>query len=179
MPQGTGTVSKVFDRKWQDKVLYSFKLDGDDQYYRTGENKPACNEGDSISFSYGQTAGGANNVQRGSLTVGTSAAPKPNGSGGQQRSAARGPDPRQHMIMYQSATNYAIQMTTAALAAGILPAAGTNKAAKWDTYKGLVCEIRDEVFSDFIAAEERLNKGEPILAKPEVEEKEPDDNDWT
>ena len=176
MPQATGRVSRIFTKDWQGKTLYSFKIDGNDEYFRTGETQPAFAEGDNISFSYGQTANGANNVQRGSAKV-ESSAPKP--SGGQQPSAGRGPDTRQHLIMYQASTNYAIQMTTAALAAGILPAAGTNKAAKWDTYKGLVHEIRDEIFTEFTDAEARLNKGEPILAKEAVaEEAAETDEDW-
>ena len=51
-----GLVSKTYEREWNDRdtgediVLYSFQIDGDKRYFRTGTNKPGIREGDAISF---------------------------------------------------------------------------------------------------------------------------------
>lgn len=49
--QKQGVISKVFSKPFQNKTLYSFQLQGDQQYYRLGEKKPPfVQDGASIQF---------------------------------------------------------------------------------------------------------------------------------
>lgn len=49
--QKQGVISRVFDKPYQNKTLYSFQLQGDSQYYRLGEKKPPfVQNGASIQF---------------------------------------------------------------------------------------------------------------------------------
>ena len=59
MFSGQGQVSQVsakpFTDKWGKNItLYSFQIQGDQSWYRTGTNLPPCNQGDNISFIFEQ-----------------------------------------------------------------------------------------------------------------------------
>lgn len=48
MPKGV--VSKIFEKQWDDGKTYSFKLSGDETFYRLGKISPQFSEGSSIQF---------------------------------------------------------------------------------------------------------------------------------
>ncbi len=59
MYQGNGVVSQVsakpFTDKWGKNItLYSFQIQGDNGWYRTGTNAPQCNQGDQVQFVFEQ-----------------------------------------------------------------------------------------------------------------------------
>lgn len=69
-----GQVAQVSEKPFRDKwgkdiILYSFQLQGDNRWYRTGTMRPPCNQGDSINFVFEQQGNNAK-VDVNSLTGG-------------------------------------------------------------------------------------------------------------
>jgi len=58
-----GVVDKTFTKDWYDKrsneniILHSFRLEGDNTYYRTGTTPIPANKGDAVEFSYDDRSG--------------------------------------------------------------------------------------------------------------------------
>lgn len=178
--RASGVVSEVFEREWEGRdgtvVLHSFKLDGDNRYYRTGTT-PLVREGDSIAF----TADGKGNVDTDSLEKGvdaprqaprqqnaTQAYRRPGGGGGKswggkkasdrdgywERKEARDQEIVEPRITWSSAQSDAVVLVTAALQHDLLSFGNANKGARL----GLLLDYVDQVTARF--ATQRFNAAE-------------------
>lgn len=89
--QVRGKSSMVFNGKWGDVELWSFQVEGDNRYFRTGKTNPPVSDGDTISFEY-ETKQDKNNVDVDTITKiaaeDVQQAPKPSGPKDQQQSTS-------------------------------------------------------------------------------------------
>lgn len=198
-----GIVRYINEKEWDDRrsgetiMLYSFKLDGDDDYYRTGQTKPEFEEGQSIAFEVDNK----NNVDLETVEVleaEVKKAPKATGrpakSGGFSKNAsgsAGGRDeywakkeardlekdaryqkvdiPRMTFCTSQDA---AVSLVTAALQHDCLPKIGTvSKTARLSALLAYVDEITDRFFR------QRMGAATEVSEETETEEEGSDDND--
>lgn len=163
--QMQGTVGWTGSKAWQDKVFYSFKIDGVEDFFRTGTDNPNVTKGDVVSFGYVNKANkqGVINKEVQAATINkvavasnpaAGATPSPSGT-----TKAVGKDDywgrkeatdevRQKIIAYQASRNASIEMINAALVAGILPLGSGAKDAKFDLYKEMVWKLTQELFAD-------------------------------
>lgn len=96
--QTTGVVFHVHEKEWSNKILYSFKFDGQDDWYRMGENQHAgiIERGNKVAIKFSVDQRGNNQIDRVKLLeagVGVSEqAPRQNsgGGGGQRRGGGGG-----------------------------------------------------------------------------------------
>ena len=184
-----GTVSDVSSKEWQDKLLWSFQVDGDKRYFRTGEKKPNFSVGDLVKFEFEQK-GKSNAVQFNTIKSKKgdgSYTPKPkpsyNGGGFKKKSNSRDDywenkdkydkQVTQPMIHLQSATNAAINLVAAAVQAECspLPKSG-KKEEKFEAYKAIVLKVADELFANYCEKVESLNAGNPPVEQKAVEVQE-------
>lgn len=148
-----GLISKVYEREWQDRdtgediILYSFQIDGEKRYFRTGTNKPGVREGDAISF---VADAKSNNVDVKSIEkIDADDVPTPKKSSGKSYGGGRGggtassskywedkakrdqeiTEPR---ISYSAAQRNATTLVAAALEADILSFGQAAKGKKLD-----------------------------------------------
>lgn len=178
-----GIVSEVSATPWKDRdtnddiVLHSFRLEDNNQWFRTGQKDPSLTAGDGIKF---VTTRGQN-VDVGSieqLDPSKVTKPKPAASAGSSQGdgGARRASPtasmtrnsyweekdrydkevRQPMIAFQSARRDAVDVVTAALAADIL-SLGQKKADKLDLLIGYIDEVTDSMLERYKSYEENLN----------------------
>jgi hypothetical protein len=180
----TGRIVEVFSRPWEGRngpiTLYSFKLQNDKQFYRTGENELA-KQGDFVEFE----ADAKGNVSSLSVSAVPLAATPPaqpaykpqgvaGGGGYKQKAAekdaywadkeARDVDKEKHYrevveprITWASAQSDAVRVVNAALQHDLLAFGNANKSAKL----GLLLEYVDQVTARFAA--QRYNA--PALLK--------------
>ena len=154
MFQGQGIVQtiseKPFTDKWNKQItLYSFTLQGNQQWFRTGTTRPNCHQGDNISFVYeqqGQNAkvdpntiqGGGQAPQQapvGSVQPMNSPPPVQQASGGTRDSywkdkEAYDKEVTQPRIAYAAAQKSAVALIDIALKADILSFGNAKKADK-------------------------------------------------
>ena len=188
-----GVVKYINEKEWDDRrsgetiMLYSFKLEGDDDYYRTGQTKPEFEEGQSVAFEVDNK----NNVDLETVEVLETAVkkgPKAGASkgGGFRKSApaAGGRDdywakkeerdlekdaryqkvdiPRMTFCTSQDA---AVSLVTAALQHDCLPKIGTvSKTARLTALLAYVDEITDRFFR------QRMGTATEATEEPAVEE---------
>ena len=189
MAQSTnGIVSQVSRKPWPDRdtgkeiTLHSFKIEGDDRWFRTGERDPRLNKGDSISFA----ADAKNNVRVDSISS-VNPAPKQEAapvaaaptsattaraagsSGGQSRdgywSAKEERDlekdaryqavdvPR---MSFSAAQERAVVLVSAALAHDVLSFGTVKKGDKLDMLLDYVDQVADRFFLQNMGASEHL-----------------------
>lgn len=185
MAQAQGIVSKIFDKVvGNGKTIYSFRLEDDKNYYRTGFDKPNFRAGNEVKFEYNETKYGKEVVMASvraregqAPTDYTGAKVEPN-KGSYQKKSGNARDQyweekdrydkevRQPLISYQAATNVAKDLVIAALNGGILPVTG-KKADKYENFMAMVKEVRDEVYADYHTAAARLEAGKPIVETSE------------
>lgn len=95
--QAKGVVSRISSKDWPGRngtvYLYSFQLEGDRNWYRTGSDKPSFQQGDSISFDY-------NEDNRGGKTIVAASVVK------QAASVAQAPAPRAQAASSGSRENW-------------------------------------------------------------------------
>lgn len=175
MAKASGTVSRVYSRDWKGKggktTLYSFQLEDDKRYYRTGEDD-VVSEGQTIRFEYEVEENGQytnNNVDTSTIEEieesDVKKAPKPKGgSSGTSRPASapksgsgssrddywdakakREIEVVEPRITVASAQSDAVALVAAALAADILHFGNANKLAKLP----MLLEYVDQVTKKF------------------------------
>lgn len=153
---GQGQVAQVSEKAFTDKwgkniMLYSFQINGDNSWYRTGTNRPNCNQGDTISFTFEQQ-GNNKKVDPNSIQVGAGSvqpmqqqpqvqqAPQPapvrQQSGGRDDYWANkekyDKEVTQPRIAYAAAQKSAVAIVTAALANDVIGFGNAKKADKME-----------------------------------------------
>ena len=147
-----GLVSKTYEREWNDRdtgediVLYSFQIDGDKRYFRTGTNKPGIREGDAISFVADAKSNNVDIKSIEKIDADDVPAPKQSYGGGRGKASGGGnardtywadkakrdeqiTEPR---ISYSAAQRNATSLVVAALEADILSFGQAAKGKKLD-----------------------------------------------
>ena len=145
-----GVVTEVFEREWQDRdtgediILYSFQIEGEKRYFRTGTRKPDVTAGNAYSFVADAKTGNVDVKSFKSIAADDVPAPKARAksSGGGFKGGARDSywedkakrdveitEPR---ISYSAAQRNATALVTAALEADILSFGQAAKGKKLD-----------------------------------------------
>lgn len=163
-----GVVTRVTEKPWQGRngeqiILYSFQIDGDKRYFRTGTKRPPINEGDYIAFDFETPK---NEVDLNSISAVTDepappksqAAPRASGGANSKDDYWRAKEERdvatQRRIEIQSCRNSAIALVSAALENDCL-ALGQTKSKRLD----ILLEQVDEVAARFL---EQNTEGFPV-----------------
>lgn len=146
-----GVIDEVFEREWQDRdtgediILYSFKVNGNNRYFRTGTNKPPIKAGLAYSFVADAKSGNVdvksfNEIESEDVPAPKARAKSSGGGfkgGGARDSywedkAARDIEVTEPRISYSAAQKNATELVTAALAADILSFGQAGKGKKLD-----------------------------------------------
>jgi len=182
----TGRITEVFSRPWEGRngqiTLHSFKIEGDNKFYRTGEAN-VCKVNDLVEFDYDQKGNVTNLMVTGEATTPPPAQAtaqrqawaKPAGGGFKQKQAEKDQywadkeayqkevvEPR---ITWASAQSDACVIVVAALQHDLLAFGNANKSAKL----GLLLDYVDQVTARFAA--QRYNAA--ALLKDVVENQQP------
>lgn len=162
----SGYVTFVNTKDWNGRngpvTLYSFRIEGDDTYWRTGRDDPQLQKGQFAKF----TAEGQNvdvtSIERGDIKVET-AAPKKSGGGSASSRNEYWENKDKHdkevvqpRIMYCAARRDAITIATAALNADALKL-GSKAATKVDNFVGAVVKLTAELLdaqTDYLEGED-------------------------
>lgn len=198
----TGRVTEVFSRPWEGRngtiTLHSFKIEGDNKFYRSGEDA-LCKVNDLVEFDFDSKGNVTNLFVTGQATTpppaqaasqrqsGFGGRPGGSSSGGfkakqaekdqywndkEQRDIAREKYQREVVeprITWASAQSDAVDIVTAALTHDLLAFGNANKSAKLN----LLLEYVDQVTARFAA--QRYNAAE--LLRNAVEAENPTDID--
>lgn len=165
-----GIVSEVSATPWKDRdtgddiVLHSFRLEDNNQWFRTGQKDPSLTAGDGIKF---VTTRGQNVDADSIEQLDPSKVKKPTPAAASTSTATRtspttsmtrnsyweekdryDKEVRQPMIAFQSARRDAVDLVTAALAADILTL-GQKKAEKLDLLLGYVDEVTQSLLEKY------------------------------
>ena len=166
-----GNVSKVSTKEWYDSKkgqninLYSFQLEGNNRWFRTGTNRPPCNQGDSVSFTVNEKGNvDTRSFQKGASTNGTqgnggSARPAQAATGGGTNWAERDKYQRETVeprITFQASRAQAVALVTAALANDALSFGSTAKGKKLDMLLEMVDQVTDRFTLQATHATEHL-----------------------
>lgn len=147
--------SKVFNGR----RFWSFRVG--DTFYRTGMDKPTMEVGDNVTFKYEVNDYG-NQVDASSISVVSAPAPAHATTSARTVAASsntkedywqnkeRAEHARQLVIMFQSATNTAIQLVASGLQCGAFTAPTGSKANKADAFTAMVAEFRNDLFRDYV-----------------------------
>lgn len=169
-----GQVATISCKEWYDSKrgkninLYSFKLEDDGTWYRTGTIQPTFDRGDSIKF----TAQGQNvekgSIQKSDAPSGTPAESSgtPPANGSQTVRANKGTDwaakdkyqkevvePR---ITFMASRSQAVELVCAAIANDALSFGSTAKGKKLDMMLDYVDQVTDRLFLQGIDADKHL-----------------------
>lgn len=146
-----GIVKEVFEREWEDRdsgediILYSFQIESEKRYFRTGTNKPGIKAGEAISFVADAKSGNVDIKSIKEVNPDEVEAPKPKRGGGKsfggggggntkywEDKARRDQEVTEPRISYSAAQKNATELVTAALAADILSFGQAAKGKKLD-----------------------------------------------
>jgi len=148
-----GIVTRLYEKEWNDRdsgrdiILYSFQVDSEKRYFRTGTKKPSFDEGESISFVADSKSGNVDLKSVKKVEVETVQAPKPSGAGATNASSgsssgtrdgywaakeARDIEVTAPRIAYSAAQKNATTLVAAALAADALSFGSTAKGKRLD-----------------------------------------------
>lgn len=184
-----GVVSEVSTKEWYDSRkgrnidLFSFRIEGNNNWFRTGTNRPNFNQGDAISF----TNDDKNNVRLDSVQAGNAPAPtqnsapqggagspttsQPSGntSGGQNREgywAAKEARDLEKDARYQNvdvprmglsaAQDRAVALVVGSIGTEAIPFGNMNKGERLDYLIDCVEKVTDRFVLDTNYAPERL-----------------------
>jgi hypothetical protein len=183
MYSGQGQVSQVSEKPFTDKwgkniTLYSFQLQGDNKWYRTGTNRPNCNQGDNISFVW-EAQGNNSKVDPNSIQGGQAGAPQQQPQAQPQQYSQGTPPPQQvsnvpqpvaapaatrdtywkdketydksitqPRIAYAAAQKSAVAIVTTALAHDVLGFGSAKKADKMAMLIGYVKQVTIDLAMD-------------------------------
>lgn len=178
---GQGQVAQVsakpFTDKWGKNItLYSFQLNGDNSWYRTGTNPPPCEQGQMITFTFEQQGNNKkvdiNSIQAGQgapvaqapQAVQPAVAPSRRASGGANsrddywaNKETYDKEVTQPRISYAAAQKSAVAIVTTALANDVIGFGNAKKADKME----MLLEYVDEITGRLAL---RLNSGHEILS---------------
>jgi hypothetical protein len=168
MPQASGSVGYIGSKVFNGRTFHSFKLDGDDNWYRTGMQAPEFKKGDVLSFPYEINQYG-NQVDLKDVTVMHSAdstptettvrgnksyAKKPSGSSRDEywENKAKEDIDRQKIISYQAAMNTAVNIVQVAVALDALPISGSTKPKRWESLNAVIQGVAQDLVRSYMAA---------------------------
>ena len=192
MSEVIGIVSKISEKVLPSGTYFSFILDGDNQWYRTGRDKPKFMPGHKVKFQsktdqYG-THCDLKTVQfkegEAPPAQAPAAAKSTGGKSDFQMRQAYWEDKEQRDIVnqkrisYQAATNTAIQIVNSALAceAITLPAAKT-KGKRFEALQEIIANEADRIYAVYALAPDRHDELVVMTTTAKVtdaEEHEPD-----
>jgi hypothetical protein len=135
-----GVVLSLHERDWNGTMLYSYRIEGVDRYWRLGQVKPEFEKGDSITFTEANS-----NVVPESIVV-QAAAP----------TVQVVPDPDLtstvgERIRYQAARHDATRLVVAALHTDALPWTAVqqkNKSKKLDLLTGYIRQVTEQLLTE-------------------------------
>lgn len=172
-----GVVSFMSEKEWNDRktgktiILHSFKVDGDDTFYRTGTDKPPFSKGDSVEFlCNGQ------NVDTKSIEVKAGGAPQQptrnsgsTGGGGTSRDSYWAEKERRDVerderyqkvdiprMTFSAARSDAVTLVSAMLQNDVLKLGNKGPEQRYDLIMGYVNKAADEFFLAGMHSHERL-----------------------
>lgn len=171
-----GYVTYVNEKEWSGRngtvTLYSFKIEGDDTYYRTGRKNPNLQRGQFVKFTVDGQDVDMDTVERGEVkdTVPT----KSGGGGGSRDSYWKDKEAYdktvvQPRIAYCAARHDAVALAAAALEASAI-SLGTKKA---DQLPNLV-EIVTTLTADLLSAQDEF-LGQEVAKSAEKSDEIPED----
>lgn len=166
MTPRTGIVTKVFEKEWNGKsgpvMLYSFKLENDDMWYRTGNSRPNIAEGQHVKFVTSGQDVDVNSIEVSESEVATatpaaSVASRATTSKDGYWAAREERDRKvtQPLIAYQAARRDAVAIVTSALENDVLAFGNTNKGKKLDMLVDFVEEVQTRLL---VAYREELDE---------------------
>lgn len=171
--KASGVVFRKTPKKWNDKTFYSFKFDGQDGYYRLGEDDYAgtVEDGYTINIGYETDGKGNNNVVPGHVKLVKKGEPvaATGGKGGGGKSNYSGGNSADKMskqewaekdltIQYQAARNSALAHVELLLKTESVKLPGKTKFAERQTeIDGLVDQYTARFFTD-VAGREAVNR---------------------
>lgn len=190
MSEVIGVVARVTDKVLPSGTYWSFVLDGDPQWYRTGRDKPKFEAGYKVKFNATEDKYGTHcdlkTVQFKEGEAPPAAAPA-KAAGGKSDFQLRTAywDAKelrdienQKRISYQAATNTAIALVNAALAneAIVLPASKA-KGKRFEVLSEIVASEADRIYTVYAIAPQRhdgLVSKTPQISVSDAEEVDPD-----
>jgi hypothetical protein len=151
-----GTVSRVFVKDWNGTNLYSFKLEGNDEFFNTGDKSPGIAQGDVIKFTADlkgkRTVADIPSIEK------VAVAPKATGGAAPSKQAAVDWDAKDRGIQYQGAGKIAAAILQAAAAGGVLPftKAALEKPNKkmYETFESMAATLTNKIYHATIKAKD-------------------------
>lgn len=163
-----GEIQFVNEKEWKGKTLYSFKLQDDKTYYRTGTKKPkGVEKGNVVSFEAEENEDGRSaNVDNDTFKV------VGKGSSGSSSASSGGGGSTNADIQYQSARKDALTLVQLFVSAGALKLPA-KEAAKAEALEALVDKYTALYYVDIgTKAAVARSKGEDEEAPSEDEDEE-------
>lgn len=142
MANKSGVVGWVGSKRINGRVFHSFKLDGEDDFYRTGFDPIPAEQGDFVSFEYSTHDKYGNQVDVSTVKK----AEKPVAAAKGAAAAGGSYGDRQNSISYQSARNAALVAVNFAIDHDLLTVGGTKKADKFGLYLEQVKKVAEDFF---------------------------------
>lgn len=179
MPNVSGVVKWVGSKAVRNSTLWSFSIEGNNEFFRCGFTKPNINRGDNVTFEYEVNQYG-NQVNAKDIRVLAGAPPQaaPSASAAPYTPQAGSKDDywkkkeendvvKDASIQYMACTNTAVSILKLAQDAGVLALGSGAKAGKLDTLLQQVYIIRDELYTQVMAARDKVAKGEDAVGESE------------
>ncbi len=186
MPNVTGVVKWVGSKAVRNSTLWSFSIEGNDEFFRCGFTQPKISKGNSVTFEYEVNQYGnqvkASDIRIIDSTPARASAPAtPQGGGGGKddywKKKEENDVVKDVSIQYMACTNTAISILKLAQDAGVLALGAGAKAGKLDTLLQQVYLIRDELYTQVLDARNKAAKGEAVVGDTGSEEVLGDE-DW-
>ena len=188
MPNVSGVVKWVGSKAVRNSTLWSFSIEGNNDFFRCGFTKPNINRGDNVTFEYEVNQYG-NQVNAKDIRVLAGAPPQaaPSASAAPYTPQAGSKDDywkkkeendvvKDASIQYMACTNTAVSILKLAQDAGVLTLGAGAKANKLDTLLQQVYLIRDELYGQVMGARDKAAKGEAIVERQLSQVA--DDDEW-
>lgn len=187
MPNVSGVVKWVGSKAVRNSTLWSFTIEGNDEFFRCGFAQPKINKGDNVSFNYEVNQYG-NQVKATDIKILAPSQAPVQTSRGSSTSSVGGKDDywkkkeendvvKDVSIQYMACTNTAVSILKLAQDAGVLALGTGAKAGKLDALLQQVYLIRDELYTQVLTARDKAAKGEVVVGETGSEEVSGDD-DW-
>lgn len=133
-----GLVTGVFEKDWNGTLLYSFKIEDDNTFYRLGQTKPTFKVGDSVCFEDHNTNATITDVSA------ESGSPKDATSAGTATKSEVGV-----RMQYQAARADATTLVVAALHTDHLPhASNVAKGKRLDLLLGYIKQVTEQLLEE-------------------------------
>lgn len=177
MPNVSGVVKWVGSKAVRNSTLWSFTIEGNDEFFRCGFTKPKISKGNSVTFEYEVNQYG-NQVKASDIrilepgpirVVGPPGFPVGvvglAGKDDYWKKKEENDVVKDASIQYMACTNTAVSILKLAQDAGVLTLGAGAKANKLDTLLQQVYLIRDELYGQVMEARDKAAKGEDIVEK--------------